>query len=130
MNMSNEGIVISDFVKQYRQFLSWNVVKNIMKKLRYTEIFGELLPINNYYDVARILSYFLKEETINRKKIITLAETPHELCDLNMHVKLFRKEGPFITVYVMNQYNVSVVEEVIDCYLSDYEYYFKKLNID
>ena len=61
MSMSSEGIIISDFVKQYKQFLSWNVVKNVMKKLRYTEIFGEMLPVNNYYDIARILSYYLKE---------------------------------------------------------------------
>lgn len=99
-----------------------------MKRFRYPAIFTTVFPINTYYDVARILSLFLKYETKNHKKCLILKEYPNELISLNLHAKIYRKMKEFVTVYIMNIYDVSVVEEIIECYISDFSYFFKTVN--
>ena len=118
LDLSEEVIVISDFLKENKQFISWSSMKGLMKKLKFPSLLP--LPVYCYYDVAKILSRFLKYETRNRKKIVCLSEVPNELLALNMHVKIYQKMGYFIEIHLMNQYDVTIVEDTISCFLADF----------
>lgn len=75
--MSEDGVIISDFLKEYKHFMGWSALKGVMKRFKYTNIFTQLLPVQNYYDVARVLSNYVRYETIERKKVVFLNEYPN-----------------------------------------------------
>jgi uncharacterized Zn-finger protein len=118
LEMSGEGIIICNFLKENKNYLTWNTCATIMKKLRYTVIFQHLLPIQNYYDLSVVLAPYLKQTlSPEHRKVIALTDRPSELINLNMHIKIYHHEGNLFKVCVMNHYNPSILEYVMNLYI-------------
>ncbi len=59
MEINNEGIILLDFVQERKKFITWYEAYEIISNVRFSFLFSDFFPICSYYDVARILSYYV-----------------------------------------------------------------------
>lgn len=99
----------------------------IVEKLEHHFPFEEFMKVSmeTYYDFVRVISYYLTK-TDNRE--ICLVSKPQPLLEINQLVKLYKQEGKYLKLALMNQYDPDKFVGVVDCYLTEYSEFFKFLN--
>ena len=53
---------------------------------------------------------------------------PQPLLEVNELIKLYRQEGKCLKLALMNQYDTSKFVGVVDCFISEYDQFLRKLN--
>lgn len=98
-----------------------------MNRLEAQFVFEDCLKtqIQNYYDIVRIFSHYL---TKNDNREICLLSKPIPLLEINSLVRLYKQEGKYLKLALMNQYDTDKFVGVIDCYISQYDEYFRQLS--
>ena len=56
-----EGLVISDFLREKKKFLTWLETFKMIKKLKFPNVFSYFLPAYTFYDVGKIIAPFLRK---------------------------------------------------------------------
>lgn len=59
LEIISDGVILSDFLREKKKFLTWQEVFTIIKNLRFSFVFMKSVPISGFYDVACILSPFI-----------------------------------------------------------------------
>lgn len=100
-------MVLENYLSEKQKFLSWNDIGRLLKFLKASLIFKEMLPIGINYQLSHIFLNYLqkKEPNFENKRTVLLSDSPHELVYVNELVRIYKQEGPFIKILVMNLYD-------------------------
>lgn len=81
--------------------------------------------MESYYDTVRILAFYL---TKNDNREICLLAKPVPLLEVSSLIRLYKQEGKYLKLAMMNQYDTDKFVGVLDCYISQYPEFFKQLS--
>jgi hypothetical protein len=60
------------------------------------------VPVENYYDFVRIISFYLTKDD---NKEICLVARPLPLLEVNQLIRLYKQEGRYLKLALMNHYD-------------------------
>lgn len=81
--------------------------------------------VQNYYDIVRILAFYL---TKNDNREICLMAQPIPLLEINSTVRLYKQEGKYLKLALMDYLNNLIYVGITDLYISQYSEFFKQLS--
>ncbi len=96
--------------------MDWNTFQLIVEQLQGDFCLEELLkvPISSYYDFIRLIVMHLSKSD-NK---ICLSPRPNPIMELNPLVKIYKQDGQFVKLALMNHYDTEVIVGYVDCYIA------------
>lgn len=122
VKVDKNGVIICSYTNDKQTFIEWKSLYKIFKCFKFSFLFNEFLPLDSYYEVARILYYY-----VTRKDgVPIISNLPRELIYVDYCTKVFQNEGNYIKFIALNQYDPSHKELVLDIYIHQFNEFFIK----
>lgn len=104
LEINEDGILLSDYTKENNRYIEWNTISLLIERLEAQFVFEDYLKtqIHTFYDVVRILGCYL---TKNEARELCLKRQPTPLLEVNSLFRLYKQEGKYLKLALMNQYN-------------------------